>query len=202
MSAITSEYARLIFAIFSGLSSTGVGDYCTVGLRSLKGRCQDNQFCVSSPQNPHNFPNNNNDNQQADRGIAGWATSGFALHLVYLSCALDTAVSSLYHTPAADDGFSTAVTIHFTLPVFRVQTTFLPASFYPRNWFIGTGRDVEQGSCNGCTSVCQSVPSFARHTALVWVCCWSPCGHEISLSIDCRAAGAGAPQQMRAVPRW
>ena len=43
---------------FSGLSSTGVDDYCTVGLLSLKGRCQDNQFCVSSPQNPDNFPTN------------------------------------------------------------------------------------------------------------------------------------------------
>jgi len=65
---------------------------------------------------------------------------------------------------------------------------------------------AEQGLCNHRAfvrlSVCLSVPSIDSSSGSRWVCCWAPCGQEISIASALPAPCAGAQQQMRVASCW
>ena len=48
-----------------------------------------------------------------------------------------------------------------------------------------------------CPSVCPSVPSFDRHRGVRRVCCWAPCGRELSIDRLRQRRPPGAQQQRR-----
>jgi len=54
----------------------------------------------------------------------------------------------------------------------------------------------------GRSSVCLCVPSIDSSSGSRWVCCWAPCGQEISIASALPAPCAGAQQQMRVASCW